>query len=98
MPNIKSAEKRLRQSLVRRSRNRSLKRTVKTEVQKVIDALEAGKLEEAATQYNRAAKELDQAASKGVIHRNAASRGKSRLSAHMKAAGAKLTKRAAPTA
>jgi small subunit ribosomal protein S20 len=86
MPNTKSAAKRLRQSTGRRLRNRSTKRTVRTQVSKVDAAMEAGKPEEAQAEFRVAVKKLDQAAAKRVIHKNAAARSKSRLSAKLKAA------------
>jgi small subunit ribosomal protein S20 len=89
MPNIKSAEKRLKQSIVRRERNRSAKRAIHTECKKVVAAAQAGNVELAETELRTAAKKLDQAAAKHVIHRNAAARVKSRLSAKVKAAKGK---------
>jgi small subunit ribosomal protein S20 len=89
MPNIKSAEKRLRQSEVRRTRNRTVKQELKTRCRKVAAALEAGDLGAAGETLKTAAKRLDQAAAKKIIHRNAAARMKSRLSARIKAAKAK---------
>ncbi len=89
MPNIKSAKKRLKQSLVHRDRNRSAKRAIHTECKKVIAAATAGNVEQAETELRTAAKKLDQAAAKHVIHRNAAARVKSRLSARVKAAKGK---------
>jgi small subunit ribosomal protein S20 len=85
MPNIKSAAKRLRQSIVRRQRNRTIKRAVKTQCRKVEDALEEGNADQVRAEFSLAAKKLDQAAAKGAIHRNAAARLKSRLAAKMKA-------------
>ena len=85
MPTTKSAKKRLRQSLVRRTRNRSVKSTLKTHLRKVRDAVAAGDLEKAGAEYNIAAKKFDQAAAKRIIHRNLAARVKSRLSARIKA-------------
>jgi small subunit ribosomal protein S20 len=84
MPNIKSAKKRLKQSLVRRDRNRSTKRAIHTEYKKVIEAVKAGNVEQAETELRTVAKKVDQAASKKIIHRNAAARVKSRLSAKVK--------------
>ena len=84
MPNIKSAKKRLKQSIVRRERNRSAKRAIRTECKKVIEAVKAGNVEQAETELRAAAKLLDQSAAKHVIHRNAAARVKSRLSARIK--------------
>jgi len=86
MPNIKSAAKRLKQATAARIRNRSTKRTVHTQVTKVLTVLESGKLEEAQAEFRLAAKKLDQAAAKRVIHKNAAARSKSRLAKRLKAA------------
>lgn len=88
MPNTKSAKKRLKQSLGRRTRNRAVKSTLKTHVRHVRDAVAAADPDKAATDFRMAAKKLDQAAAKGVIHANKAARLKSRLSAAVKAAQA----------
>lgn len=85
MPNIKSAKKRLKQSVARRQRNRSTKKAIHTECKKVLAAVKAGSPEQAETELRTAAKLLDQSAAKRVIHRNAAARVKSRLSAKIKA-------------
>ena len=84
MPNIQSAKKRLKQSIVRNARNRSAKKAIHTQYKKVVDAVKAGNVEEAETELRAAAKRVDQAASKRVIHVNAAARVKSRLSAKVK--------------
>jgi small subunit ribosomal protein S20 len=84
MPNIKSAKKRLKQSIARRERNRSGKKSIHTECKKVIAAVAAGSAEQAETEFRKAAKMLDKSAAKHVIHRNAAARTKSRLSAKLK--------------
>ena len=91
MPNTKSAKKRMRQSEVRRLRNRSVKSSVKTQVRKVRDAITAANFEDAEAQFRAVTKRLDQAAAKGVIHKNAASRTKSRLSHAVKSAKQKAT-------
>jgi len=85
MPTTQSAKKRLRQNLVRRARNRSTKRSVRTQCRKVREAVAAGDLEAAQTEFRLAAKKLDRAGAKNVVHRNAAARTKSRLSAKIKA-------------
>jgi small subunit ribosomal protein S20 len=89
MPTTKSAAKRLRQSTLRRTRNRSLKHDLRTRYKRVASTVSEGDVQEAATELRETAKKLDQAAAKGVIHRNAAARHKSRLSARIKAAKAK---------
>lgn len=87
MPNTKSAAKRLRQNIQRRLRNRAIKRSVKTQCHKVVAAIAQGNAELARAEFRLAAKKLDQAAAKGVIHRNAAARHKTRLASKMKSAG-----------
>ena len=89
MPNNASAEKRLRQNKVLQARNKSIKSAVKTQVKKVLAAAEAGDIELAETEYRLAAKKLDKAGAKQIIHRNAASRKKSRLQSAIKAAKGK---------
>jgi small subunit ribosomal protein S20 len=86
MPNTTSAKKRLRQNVVRRARNRSVRSSLKTVVRKVRETLAAGDLAEAEADFRQAVKKLDQAAAGRVIHRNAAARVKSRLSAALKGA------------
>ncbi len=86
MPNTASAKKRLRQSLVRRTRNRAAKSALKSVVRKVRDAIAGGDFAGAETSFRLAVKKLDQAAAKNVIHANAAARVKSRLSAAIKRA------------
>jgi small subunit ribosomal protein S20 len=94
MPNTKSAKKRLKQSLVRRANNRAAKSAVKGQIRKVREAVTAGNLELAETEFRLATKKVDQAAAGNHIHDNAAGRVKSRLSALIKKAKAPKT---APT-
>jgi small subunit ribosomal protein S20 len=82
MPTTKSAKKRLRQSLERRALNRAAKSAMKTQVRKVREAVAAGDMAKAETELRLAAKKLDRAGLKRVIHPNAAARTKSRL-AHL---------------
>jgi small subunit ribosomal protein S20 len=86
MPTTKSAQKRHRQSLERRAKNRSTKSSIKTQVRKVREAIAAGDLTTAETELRTAATKLDRAGSKRVIHPNAAARTKSRLSHLIKVA------------
>jgi small subunit ribosomal protein S20 len=79
MPTTKSAKKRLRQNITRRSRNRTVKSSVKTQVRKVREAVAAGDIQQAETEFREAAKKLDRAGAHRVIHANKASRTKSRL-------------------
>lgn len=84
MANHKSAIKRHKQSETRRIRNSSVKSTVKTAIKKVREAVTAKKSDEAKTNLKEAASLLDRAVSKGVLHRNNASRKISRLSSLVK--------------
>lgn len=87
MPNTKSAKKRHRQSLERRARNRAVKSSVKTQMRKALESIKtAGAADQSQAQFRLAVKKLDQAAAKGVLHRNTAARLKSRLNAKLKAA------------
>ncbi len=86
MPNTKSAKKRHKQNLQRRAYNRAYKAGIKTQLKEVRGAVKEGDMAKAAEGAKVTAKKADQAASKGVIHRNAAARIKSRLSASLKKA------------
>jgi small subunit ribosomal protein S20 len=86
MPNTASASKRLRQTKVRQARNKTTKTAMKTQVKKVLTLLKDGNIEQAETEFKLAAKKLDQAGAKGVIHKNAAGRKKSRLQHAIKTA------------
>ena len=92
MPNIKSAAKHMRQSRLQNERNRAAKSELKTVSRKVVVAAEAGKFDEAEANFRVASKRYDQAASKDIIHRNAASRKKSRLQHAIKKAKSNKTK------
>ncbi|GAB4308318.1 30S ribosomal protein S20 [Pseudothermotoga elfii] len=76
----KSAEKRVRQSFLRREKNRAYKTRMKNAIKKVLAAVQteesSEKIEELLKQAIAA---IDKAASKGVIHKNQAARRKSRL-------------------
>lgn len=78
MPNIKSAEKRAALSQQRRLRNRSQRSELRTLVKKTQVAME-NDVEQAKSLLTLTIKELDKAANKGLIHKNAAARKKSRL-------------------
>ena len=79
MPNSKSAKKRLRQDTVRRLRNRMVKSAMRTQLRKVRDAVTAGDIEKAQDEYRDAARRLDRAGARNIIHPNKAARTKSRL-------------------
>lgn len=76
MPRIRSAKKRMRQSIAARERNRQQRATLRTAVRKV----RAAETKDAALEARRTAEALlDRAARKRLIHPNAAARLKSRL-------------------
>ncbi|HHY47019.1 MAG TPA: 30S ribosomal protein S20 [Firmicutes bacterium] len=79
MANKKSAEKRARQTIVRTLRNSSIRSSVKTSIKKFLGALTEKDKARSEELLRRAVKAVDKAAAKGVIHKNAASRHKSRL-------------------
>lgn len=80
MANIKSAKKRILVNETKAARNKAIRSKVKTSVKKVEAAIAAG--DKAAAQANliSAITEIDKAASKGVYHKNTASRKVSRIS------------------
>ncbi len=86
MPNTSSAAKRLRQNVVQRDRNRSIKSALRGQVRKVRELIAAGDVGKAEEGYRVVAKKLDQAGALNLIHRNAAARTKSRLQSAIKKA------------
>ncbi|MFO0813856.1 MAG: 30S ribosomal protein S20 [Gemmatales bacterium] len=90
MPHTKSAKKRMRTSAERRERNRNVKKGLKAQHKSFEAALKAGDAGKLKEQTSTSAKLIDQAAAKGVIHKNTAARKKARL--------ARMLKKAAGTA
>ena len=89
MPNHKSAEKRMRQSERRRVINRGNRAKLRTSIKKLRGALTGGDAKESSSLLRVTISEIDKAVQKGVMHRNAAARHKSRLTAHVNQAAAK---------
>ncbi|MDR1687965.1 MAG: 30S ribosomal protein S20 [Clostridiales bacterium] len=79
MANIKSAKKRIKISAKKTLRNKMIKSRTKTEVKKLLTACKAGSIKEAQELLKNAIAAVDKACSKGVYHKNTASRKKSRL-------------------
>jgi len=79
LANIKSAEKRARQTIVRHARNRWYRSRYRTFVKRARHYIAEGDQENAPDAIRRAAQALDRAAQRNVIHRNKASRLKSRI-------------------
>ena len=89
MPNSVSAKKRLRQSVDRRARNRAVRSTIRNQVRKLRATIAGGDAAACDVEYRITVKKLDQASAKNILHANATSRLKSRLSAAIKALKAK---------
>ncbi len=79
MANIKSQIKRNKQNEKRHERNKAVKSSLKTAVRKFREAAEAGDKDAALALGADAAKKLDKAVSKGVIHKNQAANRKSSI-------------------
>ena len=78
MANIKSQIKRNRQNESRRARNKNVRSALKTQVRRFEQAVASGD-DSATDEYRAAARALDKAASKGIIHKNKAANKKARL-------------------
>ena len=79
MANIKSAKKRIRVIETKTLRNKMIKSRLKTLVKKVESAVNAGDKTAAAEALKEATVAIDQAASKGILHKNTAARKVSKL-------------------
>ena len=79
MPILHASYKDIKKSAKKALRNQSVKSNLKTETKKFIELISSKKIEEAKKQLNCLMSQLDKAKSKGIIHRNTASRKKSRL-------------------
>ena len=88
MANIKSAKKRARQAVKRNQHNVSQRSEMRTSVKKVIKLIESGDKAAADAALQAATSTLDSSATKGLIHKNKASRHKSRLTARIRAMAA----------
>ena len=85
MANIKSARKRAKQALERRDHNMALRTEVRTAMKRVTKAIAAGNKEAAAQSLRESQRVIDRVVAKGVMHRNAGDRHKSRLAHALKA-------------
>ena len=77
MPNIKSAKKRVKVNAVKAARNKAARSALRTEIKNANAAIVAGENKEEA--LKAAVKKIDQAAAKGLLHKNTAARKKSAL-------------------
>ena len=79
MANIKSQIKRNKQNEKRGERNKAVRTALKTSTKKIRTAVDAGDVEEATARQREAARALDKAVAKGIVHKRTAARRKSRL-------------------
>ena len=80
-----SAKKRIRQNIKRRARNRARKETLKDQVKSFVSALGGTDVNKAREEFKKTAQRLDKVAAKGTIHKNTASRRRSRLAKRLNA-------------
>ena len=85
MANIKSAKKRIRQTVKRTERNKDRVSRIRTFIKKLELAISGGKKAEATEAFNSMQSEVQRGVSKGVLKKNTAARKISRLSARVKA-------------
>ena len=79
MPNIKSAKKRVLVTEAKTMQNKMFRTAMKTDMKKYQAALAAGDVAAAQAAYKVAVKKIDQAAARGIIHKNAAAHKKSQF-------------------
>jgi small subunit ribosomal protein S20 len=84
MANIKSARKRAHQAVGLREHNMRLRTEVRTAIKNAKKAIAAGKPEDAAKALQASQRVIDRVVAKGVLHRNAGDRHKSRLAHALK--------------
>lgn len=88
MANTAQSKKRVRQSEARQDVNKARRSRIRTFLRKVEEALAAGNADAAAVALNAAQPELMRGVTKGVLHKNTASRKMSRLTSRVKALAA----------
>jgi small subunit ribosomal protein S20 len=88
MPNTKSAERRMRNSARKQTRNSSIKSRLKTAEKGYLELLSTGKKDEAAAALRKVTSFYDKAAKTGIVHSRTASRKKSRLALRLNKASA----------
>lgn len=79
MPNIKSAKKRVKVASAKTLQNQMFRSQMRTMIKKYDAALAAGDKEQATAAYKLAVKKIDQAVSRGILHKNNAARKKSQF-------------------
>ena len=81
MANSAGSRKRARQAIKRRARTVALRSMVRTYIKKVHAAMEAGSYDDAQAAFTKAQPYIDKMVNKGILHKNAAARTKSRMNA-----------------
>ena len=89
MANHVSALKRARQTETRTAVNRSNRSQFRSSLRSLREAIQSGDAKAAGEQYRATVSAIDKSVQKGVIHKNTASRYKSRINARVKAVSAK---------
>ena len=90
-----SAKKRVRQSIKRRARNRFRKEQIKEQVKAFQTAITAGDVRKAEEALKQTVRKMDRVATKGTIHKNTASRKRSRMARRLNAVRASKGTKAA---
>lgn len=88
MANSAQAKKRARQAVKRRAHNMASRSMMRTAIKKVRVALQGKDAEQANTAFTAAQSIIDKLARKGLVHKNAAARYKSRINAQIKSIAA----------
>lgn len=88
MANTAQAKKRVRQAERHRAHNAARRSLMRTELKKALKAVESKDKAEAQQAYRSATSMIDRLAGKGVVHKNTASRYKSRLNNRLRALAA----------
>ncbi len=84
MPNIKSAQKRVKVTAIKTARNKACNSALKTAIKKANAAIDASSADKEEA-VRLAVKKIDQAAAKGILHKNTAAHRKSALALKLKA-------------
>jgi small subunit ribosomal protein S20 len=87
MPNHKSAIKRVRQTIKRNTINRANRSRLRTQIKKLRKAIGANEATQSNELLNPTVSLIDKMVNKGILHKNAAARHKSRLTGHVNSVG-----------
>ena len=86
-----SAKKRVRQNAKARTRNRSRKSTIKTQIKRFEESLSSGNIETTQEQFKLLTRKLDRLSTTSTLHKNTAARVKSRMARRLNAQKAKVS-------